>query len=59
MSNVIQFPTRPLTFIQHMQAELCEDDYLDFLEGVESEEVYQDLDLDMQNLIDAYIENGI
>lgn len=59
MGEVIQFPIiKRQPFIEKMQNELCEDDYLDFIEGVTSPEIYEELDEDLQDLIDQYIMNG-
>jgi hypothetical protein len=59
MDNVIQFPVRPLSFLQQVENQLCEDDYLDFLEGINSKEIYDNLDSDIQQLIDNYIMSGM
>jgi hypothetical protein len=45
------YKDKTLQFIKNV---LDENDYLDFLEGIQDKEVYNELDEDMQELIDNY-----
>lgn len=61
MGSVIQFPhsenvfsPEQVDFLQVCHSVLCEEDYLDLLEAIESVEAYSKADTDIQELVVAY-----
>ena len=59
MAEVIDFPKTnvlmPLSYLMMTRDVLTDDDYLDFLEGCTDAEAYKNLDEQMKDIVDAYM----
>ena len=59
MAEVIDFPKTnvlmPLSYLMMARDVLTDDDYLDFLEACTDPEAYKDLDEQMKDIVDAYM----
>ena len=59
MAEVIDFPKTnvlmPLSYLMMARDVLTDDDYLDFLEACTDAEAYNDLDEQMKDIVDAYM----